>query len=112
RRGAALLGLAAVRAAPQRLPPRADAAGTRGRGRGEPSPAARSADAPGARARRRDAAAAKVGRRQQVTPMDVALSPDTSRAHETARWRPTLRKRVWVAAAFIALWAVAIESRL
>jgi len=44
--------------------------------------------------------------------MDDALSPDTSRDHETARWRPTLRKRVWVAAAFIALWAVAIESRL
>src|SRR6185436_13201457 len=64
-------------------------------------------------ARRRDAASAAVCRRQPVTAMDDPISPDASRGdHETLRWRPTLRKRVWVAAAFIALWAVAIESRL
>ena len=44
--------------------------------------------------------------------MDDAISPDAAHDYGTLRWRPTLRKRVWVAAAFIALWAVAIESRL
>src|ERR1051325_1833175 len=45
--------------------------------------------------------------------MDDALSPDPSRAdHDMPRWRPTLRKRVWVTAALIALWAVGIQARL
>ena len=45
--------------------------------------------------------------------MDDATSPDPSRTgHDTQRWRPTLRKRVWVAAALIALWAIGIQSRL
>jgi cell division protein FtsI/penicillin-binding protein 2 len=46
--------------------------------------------------------------------MDEAISPDTSRGdeHGPSRWRPTLRSRVWVAAACIALWAVAIQTRL
>src|SRR6185369_1365980 len=46
--------------------------------------------------------------------MDDVLSPDSSRADhlEPSRWRPTLRRRVWVAAAVIALWAVAIQARL
>ena len=46
--------------------------------------------------------------------MDDVLFPDSSRADhlEPSRWRPTLRRRVWVAAAVIALWAVAIQARL
>jgi len=45
--------------------------------------------------------------------MDEVISPDTSRGdHDPLRWRRTLRQRVWVAAAFIALWAVGIQVRL
>ena len=46
--------------------------------------------------------------------MDEALSPDASRGNhpDALRWRPTLQRRVWVAAACIALWAVAIQARL
>ena len=46
--------------------------------------------------------------------MDEVLSPGTSGGEHPGalRWQPTLRRRVWVAAAVIALWAVAIEARL
>jgi cell division protein FtsI/penicillin-binding protein 2 len=46
--------------------------------------------------------------------MDDVMPPDTSRGdeHGPSRWRSTLRSRVWVAAACIALWAVAIQTRL
>jgi cell division protein FtsI (penicillin-binding protein 3) len=46
--------------------------------------------------------------------MDEVIPPDASSADQldVPRWRPTLRHRVWVAAAFIALWAVAIQARL
>lgn len=46
--------------------------------------------------------------------MDEVIPPDASSADQpdVPRWRPTLRHRVWVAAVFIALWAVAIQARL
>jgi cell division protein FtsI (penicillin-binding protein 3) len=46
--------------------------------------------------------------------MDEVIPTDASRAEQpdTSRWRPMLRRRVWVAAAIIALWAVAIQARL
>ena len=45
--------------------------------------------------------------------MDEVISPDTSRGdYDASRWRPTLRRRVWVAAGVIALWAVTIQARL
>jgi len=45
--------------------------------------------------------------------MDEVISPDTSRGdYDASRWRPTLRRRVWVAAGIIALWAVTIQARL
>jgi cell division protein FtsI (penicillin-binding protein 3) len=46
--------------------------------------------------------------------MDEVIPPDTSRGgnHDAMRWQPTLRRRVWVAAALIAFWAVAIQTRL
>src|SRR6185503_9218757 len=77
---------------------------------GRPAPGRRVGD----RARRRDPASTAVGRRPPVTAMDEVISPDASRGghHDAPRWRHTLRRRVWVAAVFIALWAVAIQARL
>jgi cell division protein FtsI/penicillin-binding protein 2 len=46
--------------------------------------------------------------------MDEVISLDASRgdAHGPVRWRLTLRRRVWVAAVLIAMWAAAIQVRL
>ena len=130
RAGAAVLGVAALRAASPRLSARADAARARDRGRDQPPPAARDRNAarPAADREARDRAArdgAAWRRRRHRARARDAGQPPASRswlrasdeegsgvAEQAFNWRPTVERRVLVAAAVFALWTLGIEARL
>ena len=126
RAGAAVLGLAALRAAPSRLSARADAARAGDRRRDQPAPAARDRDAarPAADREARDRAAGHGGAGRRRCDRDRARDAGQSRrrsrssrraeheavgsgvAEQAFNWRPTIERRVVVAAVVLALWTL------